>query len=229
MNQENNPTQLQEIRLHVSAIWADVPTHRHDSKRLYSFSGLPFAEQLAIWDQVWRTENNFWFKLHAYFFLERHIKKEAELKEMWPVIVRWQDQVDDWGLCDALAKIYTKILVVLPQEVYKQLKKWNADENLWKRRQSVVSLLYYSRTKKLHPSFEQVRDLLTPLLADKEYYVQKGVGWTLRELHTVYPAETLAWLKRDIKLVSSIAFTIAIEKMDPVTVGEIKTLRKVKI
>ncbi len=229
MKQENNPTHLQEIRTHISAIRGDVPTHRRESKRGYSFSALPFAGQLAIWDEVWRTENNFWLRLHAYFFLERHIKNEAELKEMWPVIVRWQDYVDDWGLCDALAKIYTKILVVLPKEVYEQLKKWNTDENLWKRRQSLVSLLYYSRTKKLHPSFDQVRQLLIPLLADKEYYVQKGVGWTLRELHTVYPAETLAWLKQDIKLLSSIAFTIAIEQMDTVTVNEIKALRKVKI
>jgi 3-methyladenine DNA glycosylase AlkD len=229
MNQESNPSCLQEIRTHIAAIRGDVPTHRRESKRAYSFSGVPFAEQLAIWDQVWRTEDNFWFRLHAYFFLERHIKNGMQLKEMWPVIVRWQDHVDDWGLCDALAKIYTKILVVAPQEVYEQLKKWNTDENLWKRRQSVVSLLYYSRTKKLHPSFNQVRQLVTPLLPDKEYYVQKGVGWTLRELHTVYPPETLAWLKQDIKLLSSIAFTIAIEKMDAIAVSELKATRKVKI
>lgn len=229
MKQENNPGYLQEIRAHIATIRGDVPTHRRESKRVYSFSGLPFAEQLAIWDLIWQTENNFWFRLHAFFFLERHVKKEAELKEMWPVIAGWQDQVDDWGLCDALAKIYTKILVVLPQEVYKQLKKWNTDENLWKRRQSLVSLLYYSRTKKQHPSFDQVRQLVARLLPDKEYYVQKGVGWTLRELHTVYPAETLAWLKRDIKLLSSIAFTIAIEKMDTATVNELKAIRRVKI
>jgi len=229
MKQESNLTQLQEISTHIAAVQGDVPTHRRESRRVYSFSGLPFAAQLVIWDQVWRTEDNFWLKLYAYFFLERHIKNETQLKEMWPVIVHWQNQVDDWGLCDALAKVYTKILVVLPKEVYEQLKKWNADENLWKRRQSVVSLLYYSRTKKQHPTFNQVRELVAPLLPDKEYYVQKGVGWTLRELHTVYPAETLAWLKRDIKLLSSIAFTIVIEKMDAATVGEIKALRKVKI
>jgi len=229
MKQESNLTKLQEIHTHIAAIRGDVPTHRRESKRGYSFSTLPFPAQLAIWDQLWRTEDNFWPRLHAYFFLERHIKNEAELKEMWPVIVHWQDQVDDWGLCDALAKIYTKILVVLPKEVYAQLKQWNTDENLWKRRQSLVSLLYYSRTKKQHPTFNQVRELVVPLLPDKEYYVQKGVGWTLRELHTVYPTETLAWLKQDIKLLSSIAFTIAIEKMDAAIVCEIKALRKVKI
>jgi 3-methyladenine DNA glycosylase AlkD len=221
-----NIIQLQEIRSHIRSLHGNVPVHRQESKRKYSFSGLPFSEQLAIWDELWHIENNFWLRLHAYFFLERHLNKESELMEMWPFIVRWQDQVDDWGLCDALAKVYTKILLVAPQEVYEQLKKWNTDENLWKRRQSLVSLLYYSRTKKQHPTFEQVRRLIAPLLPDKEYYVQKGVGWTLRELHTVYPNETLAWLKQDIKLLSSIAFAIVIEKMDAATIIELKSIRK---
>jgi len=228
MTEFDHSIQLQEIRLHIRSVQGNVPLHRQESKRKYSFSNLPFSDQLAIWDELWRSENSFWLRLHAYFFLERHLNKEAELLEMWPVIVRWQDQVDDWGLCDALAKVYTKILLVAPLEVYEQLKKWNADENLWKRRQSLVSLLYYSRTKKQHPTFQQVRQLLTPLLPDKEYYVQKGVGWTLRELHTVYPNETLAWLKQDIKLLSSIAFTIAIEKMDAATVLDLKAIRKLK-
>ena len=73
------------------------------------------------------------------------------LQVMWPVIVKRQDQVDDWPLCDALAKIYTKVLVVAPAKAYAQLKKWNKNPDLWKRRQSVVSLLYYSCTKKDSP------------------------------------------------------------------------------
>jgi 3-methyladenine DNA glycosylase AlkD len=218
MSKSNHDIHLQEIRAHIKALVGNVPLHRRESRREYSFSNLPFGEQLAIWDELWRTENSFWLQLHAYFFLERRLKKENELLQMWPVIVRWQDHVDDWGLCDALAKIYTKILVVMPDEVYAQLKAWNHSENLWKRRQSVVSLLYYSRTKTRYPTFSEVEQLITPLLADKEYYVQKGVGWSLRELHTVYPKETLPWLKAHIKQVSAIAFTIAIEKMDAATI-----------
>jgi 3-methyladenine DNA glycosylase AlkD len=175
---------------------------------------------------MWHTTNNFWVKLHAYFFLERHLKKESELLEMWPVIVCWQDEVDDWGLCDALAKVYTKILEVDEAAVYRQLKAWNTDENLWKRRQSLVSLLYYSRTKKNFLTFDEIEQLIGPLLTDKEYYVQKGVGWSLRELHNVYPAETFPWLKLHIKSISAIAFTIAIEKMGPLMRDELKALRK---
>ncbi|MDB4919703.1 DNA alkylation repair protein [Mucilaginibacter sp.] len=218
--------QLQEVLSHLRSVQGSVPLHRRESRRVYSFSALPFAEQLAIWDELWHTENNFWVKLHAFFFLERHLKKDSELREMWPVIVRWQDQVDDWGLCDALAKVYTKILEVEATTVYEQLKTWNIDQDLWKRRQSVVSLLYYSRTKKHFLTFSQIEQLISLLLADKAYYVQKGVGWSLRELYTVYPGETLPWLKVHIKLISSIAFTIAIEKTDAVTRGELKVLRK---
>jgi 3-methyladenine DNA glycosylase AlkD len=228
MSKSNRQFQLDEIRAHIRALRGSVPLHRRESRQQYSFSSLPFTDQLIVWDELWRTENDFWLRLHAYFFLERHLKKESELREMWPVIVGWQEQVDDWGLCDALAKIYTKILVVMPAEVYAQLKEWNRNQNLWKRRQSVVSLLYYSRTKKKFPTFDEVEQLITPLLPDKEYYVQKGVGWALRELHTVHPAETLPWLKARIKQISAIAFTIAIEKMDAATILEIKALRKIK-
>ena len=227
MEKPGYQTQLNEIRAHIHAISGSVPVHRRESRRQYSFSDWPFGEQLAIWDELWRTETNFWFRLHAYFFFERHLKKESELLQMWPVIVRWQDDIDDSGLCDALAKVYTKILVVAPTEVYIQLQQWNNHENLWKRRQSLVSLLYFSRTKKQHPSFEQVAQLIEPLLPDNEYYVQKGLGWTLRELHTVYPEQALAWLKKHIKQVSAIAFTIAIEKMDAATIVDIKALRKI--
>ncbi|MDB5148549.1 MAG: hypothetical protein JWQ57_2569 [Mucilaginibacter sp.] len=223
-NPENQP--FREIITHINSVRGNIPLHRRESKKQYTFSGFPFSRQLAIWDHIWHTENDFRLRLHAFFFLERHLKKEEELREMWLVIVGWQDQVDDWPLCDALAKIYTKILEVMPVEVYAQLKLWNTSPDLWKRRQSLVSLLYYSRTKKQYLTFTQISVLITPLLQDKEYYVQKGLGWTLRELHNEYPVKALPYLEQHIKQVSSIAFTIAIEKMDPTQKERLKVLRK---
>jgi len=226
MKTSNSFTHIQEVMEHLRGVQGDVPLHRRESRRVCSFSTLSFSEQLAVWDELWRAGNGFWVQLHAFFFLERHLKKDSELREMWPVIVNWQTQVNDWGLCDALAKIYTKILEVKEAAVYDQLKKWNTDADLWKRRQSVVSLLYYGRTKKRFLNFGQIIQFISPLLTDKEYYVQKGVGWSLRELYNVYPNETLPWLKANIKSISAIAFTIAIEKTNAETRSEIKALRK---
>jgi 3-methyladenine DNA glycosylase AlkD len=218
--------QWQEAIQHIKTVTGNVPTHRRASKHSYSFSKSLLEQQLAIWDQVWRNSDDFWVRVHAFFFLERNMNKPGALQAMWPIIVKWQDQVDDWPLCDALAKIYTKTLVVAPVKVYGQLKKWNKNHDLWKRRQSVVSLLYYSRTKKTHLPFPKIEKLVTALLSDKEYYVQKGVGWTLREMYTVYPKETFPYLVKHIKAINSIAFTIAIEKMSAQLKVPLKTLRK---
>jgi len=64
------------------------------------------------------------------------------------------------------------------------------------------------------------------LLADGEYYVQKGVGWALRELRNVYPKEAHAYLLKHIRTVSPIAFTIAIEKVGEAERAKLKALRK---
>ena len=216
----------QEVAEHIKTITGSVPEHRRASKYRYSFSTGTFKQQLAVWDKVWHHTDEFWMRAHAFFFLEQNIKKPGALQVMWPIIVKWQDRVNDWPLCDALAKIYTKILVVAHSKVYAQLKQWNKDNDPWKRRQSVVSLLYYSRTKKDYLPFGKIEKLVTPLLTDEEYYVQKAVGWTLRELYTVYPKETFPYLIKHIKSISSIAFTIAIEKMNIKLKEELKTYRK---
>ena len=93
------------------------------------------------------------------------------------------------------------------------IKKWNASKNLWERRQSLVSLYYYSRTKKQHIDFELTQQLIFPLLSDKEYFVQKAVGWTLRESYNVYPKQTYSFILANIKNITSTAFTTCLEKM----------------
>jgi 3-methyladenine DNA glycosylase AlkD len=217
---------LREVSKHLAALPANVPAHRKAARHGYTFSDNAFDEQLQVWDHIWKNTTGFWVRVHATFFLERHLKKQEQLEAMWPVIVQWQDNVDDWGLCDALAKVYTKILEVAPGDVYRVLQQWNKDDDLWKRRQSVVSLLYYSRTKKTFLPFARLVALITPLLADGEYYVQKGVGWALRELRNVYPKEAHAYLLKHIRTVSPIAFTIAIEKVGEAERAKLKALRK---
>jgi len=228
MKQGPYKAHLEEINQRMAATPGPIPHHRAAFRKGYSWSGLPHKEQLQIWNHVWHNNNNWRTQLQAFFYLESIMKDPEQLKAIWDLIVYWQDNSSDWAMNDSLSKIYTKALEVLPVKVYSQLKKWNKDADLWKRRQSVVSLLYYHSTKKTYLPFEKITALVTPLLADKEYYVQKGVGWTMRELYGVYPQEALAYFKTHIKDISAIAFTIAIEKLDKAGKEELKELRKRK-
>jgi 3-methyladenine DNA glycosylase AlkD len=76
-----------------------------------------------------------------------------------------------------------------------------------------VSLFYYARTKKEHVTFELTQQLIYPLLTDKEYFVQKAVGWTLRESYNVYPKQTFTFIEENIKSITPTAFTTCLEKM----------------
>jgi 3-methyladenine DNA glycosylase AlkD len=62
-------------------------------------------------------------------------------------------------------------------------------------------------------SFELTQQLVSPLLNDKEYFVQKAVGWTLRESYNVYPKQTYQFIEENIKHISPTAFTTCLEKM----------------
>jgi 3-methyladenine DNA glycosylase AlkD len=88
-----------------------------------------------------------------------------------------------------------------------------SSKNLWERRQSLIALYYYARTKKQHVDFELTQELVRPLLNDKEYFVQKAVGWTLRESYNVYPKQTFTFIEENIKNISPTAFTTCLEKM----------------
>ena len=67
---------------------------------------------------------------------------------------------------------------------------------------------------------------VTPLLSDVEYYVQMDVGWTLCELHNVYPGQALNYLKENLLVISSMALTMTAEKMDAEMVKGLRDRRK---
>ena len=68
--------------------------------------------------------------------------------------------------------------------------------------------------------------MVKPLLKDSHVYVQKGVGWTLREMGNVYPAQTKKFVKQNCLKLSSIAFTTATEKWAEKEKAPLKQARK---
>ena len=68
--------------------------------------------------------------------------------------------------------------------------------------------------------------MVSPLLKDKDYYVQKGVGWTLREAIQAYPKEVGKFIDQFVNDLSPIAFTTVCEKISKKKVSQYKLRRK---
>ncbi|MBM5790132.1 DNA alkylation repair protein [Candidatus Parcubacteria bacterium] len=192
-------------------------------KQGFSFSKRPESEQWKIWNDLLRNSRLHEAQMAALRFAEDRVATNG--KREWNYLRGWADFVDNWAHSDVLSKIYSCLLEHHPELILPQLKKWNASKNPWKQRASVVSLIYYASPKRNAPNAATVLEMVKPLLPAQDPFVQKGVGWTLREAYNLYPKETLAFLERHIRDLSAIAFSSSTEKLDALTKEALKKRR----
>jgi 3-methyladenine DNA glycosylase AlkD len=189
---------------------AQVDAH----KKGFSFYLEQKEQTFLVYHEIYTQSKIFEAKNLAFIFLDKH-HKHIPLKTQLKHLPQWVKHVDNWAHSDSLSKFISRLIEdkSTQQEILAIIKKWNSSKNLWERRQSLVALYYYARTKKEHVSFELTEQLVSRLLKDKEYFVQKAVGWTLRESYNVYPKQTYQFIEENIKHISPTAFTTCLEKM----------------
>jgi 3-methyladenine DNA glycosylase AlkD len=209
----------------LKVLGVPVPLQREVAKNGFTFSDRRIDEQIELWEDVFHKAEYHEIKSQALLFVERNFKKlDKEL--LWKSMKGWIASTDNWAHSDGLSSYYSKILEAREDLVFPVLKKWNASKNLWERRQSLVSLMYYQRTKQKFVPVKEMKILIENLLGDKEYYVQKGLGWTLREMRQVYKKETDKFIEGNLGRISPIAFTCSIEHMQTSEKLRLKQRRK---
>lgn len=201
-----------------------VPQQRQLLKIGYSFSKLPIHDQLIIWDSIWRHSKYHESKAQALFWLS-NIQDTKILIGFWSTINKWTEHVDSWDASDNLSSVYVRILEDADHVIYPTLQKWNKSTNSWERRQSIVSLLYYSSARRKVLSHKKILSLIEKLIKDRDKFVQKGVGWALRECYSIYPVATEKFIRQHATAISAIAFTAAAEKWPKSLLAEIKNMR----
>jgi len=202
-----------------------VPHLQQAMQKGFSFSHNKSDELVKIWNHVWLNSDCYevMSMALAWFY---DPKQKAILSRHWPVLKKWSSRIDNWAHSDTLSVIYARILEQNHQAIYPTLVKWNSSKNPWLRRLSIVSLIYYSSQREKILPLKKILDLVHPQLEFNHYYVQKGVGWTLREAYNVYPDKTFVFVEKNISKISAHAFSAATEKMPPKQKQHLKGLRR---
>lgn len=203
-------------------------TQRDLCRAGYSFSKQPIETQLAIWDHIWKQADIHEVMSQAIIFVDQKLNR-LDPATGWKVVKGWVDRIDNWAHSDMLSKFFGRWMDKIPEAVFPQMVKWNSSKNPWERRQSMVSLVGYTKSKQPVHGIEEQLWLVKPLLKDPDYFVQKGVGWALRELGVKYPSEVWMFLKAHVKEISSVAFSAAAEKLDRGKKDVLKGMRKKKV
>lgn len=127
----------------------------------------------------------------------------------------WHERVDNWCHSDGLSSLYSFLLASDPDEVYPQLEVWSRSSDQWTRRISIVSLIHPSGKNAVFMPLDRALPLVTTCLEDEREYVQKAVGWVLRELGQAHPDEVRAYLEEHIATIPALALRRAIERPNP--------------
>jgi len=202
-----------------------VPVIRKIRKEGFSFSSLPHSAQFKIWTEVWKCSAIYEVKSVALDWIMDRTQLPL-VKERWPVLQKWALQVDNWAHADGLCSLYARLLEDEPKLVYPVLQKWNKHPSPWMRRMSIVSLLYYAAQRERVLPVSKILSLVKPLLSENHHYIQKAVGWTLRECHTVFPSPTMSFIRKHVGEISATAFSAVIERMTPKDKKELKADRQ---
>jgi len=201
-----------------------IPQVRLIFKNGFSFSTLSIPKQWAIWDSIWKNSLIFEVMLFPLMFVDT--RPISEIDQHDKKILRWIKRIDNWAHSDGLSKYYAHLLEYNCTKYFPIINKWSNSKNPWEIRQSLVSLFYYSSLRKKYIPFNKIIKIIDKHLHHPHYYVQKGVGWTLRESFNVYPQKTFKYISQHAQLINPVAWVAATEKLSPQEKRKVTLLRK---
>jgi len=205
-----------------------APDTKKLSEKKFSFSDLEIKEQFKIWQHCFLKSQIFEAKSLALIWLDGILKAEEAdfLYSHWPQLEKWSLGVSNWAHSDGLCVIYASLLERdKKHQIYKSLKIWNQSQKPWLVRISLISLYGYARQRRIMPNPEFVERSLCNHWDFDHHYVQKAVGWTLREYATAEPQRGKRFIFKNVRNISPTAFTTAIERFSEIDRSRIKKLR----
>ena len=84
----------------------------------------------------------------------------------------WWDFVDEIA-----ARRVGPVLRAHPETEAERMRSWATAENMWVRRAAILSQL----SSKDETDRQLLLDCITPNLADREFFIRKAIGWSLRQ------------------------------------------------
>ncbi len=202
-----------------------LPLLHELERKGFSFYNKPSEEILSTWNEIWNSAN-FHETMSLPLFYYRHHKLTFGKTE-WNILKHWADRIENWEHSDSLSYLYSYFFEKHPEMVLPTFQSWNKSKDPWKQRLSITSLIYYASKKRKAPPVELVLSTVEPLIPNRDKYIGKAVGWTLRESYKLYPKETLEFIENHMGGLSPDAFSYSTEKVDKKTKEKLTNRRKV--
>lgn len=72
-----------------------------------------------------------------------------------------------------------------------RMREWSTDPHLWKRRTSIICQL----RRRTDVDLGLLTDCIEPNLGDRDFFIRKAIGWSLREVAKTAPDEVIRYVE----------------------------------
>jgi 3-methyladenine DNA glycosylase AlkD len=127
------------------------------------------------------------------------------------LVEAWVREAHGWAYVDPLAGDIAGPVALLHPDAWPRVDGWATDEDFWVRRSALLTLLPGIRRGGLDR--ERFERYATPMLAEKEFFIRKAIGWVLRETAKKDPAYVAAWTQSHLDQMSGVTFTEAVRRL----------------
>jgi 3-methyladenine DNA glycosylase AlkD len=101
-----------------------------------------------------------------------------------------------WDSVDSIASNFLgKYCIKFPQEAEKLIEDWRHEPNIWLNRSCLIFQLKY----KNKVDFELLKSLIKQYQFNKEFFIQKAIGWSLRQ-YSKFNKDAVATFVKEINL-----------------------------
>ncbi|MFT4013444.1 MAG: DNA alkylation repair protein [Paracoccus sp. (in: a-proteobacteria)] len=156
--------------------------------------GMPLEARLDLARILWASDLHEGRVAAAKLLTQARIRPDAEV---WRLIASWVPDFDAWAIADHAMGAGGRRLIAAPERL-DEVETWLDHGNFWVRRAALVGTLPWTRIRNPKPQEVAARDRiliwLERLADDPEWFVQKAVGWWLRDLSKHDPRRVRDWL-----------------------------------
>lgn len=142
---------------------------------------------LPISVRLWR-EPVWDLKIVAVRMLAR--KSVAPSEAVWQFVLDRMADLDGWAVADCMADVAKRCLTADPRRL-DIVESWVESPHLWTRRAALVFTLPWTKNGE---SPERMLGWAARLSTDPEWFIQKAIGWWLRELSKRNPERVRRFL-----------------------------------
>lgn len=106
-----------------------------------------------------------------------------------------------WENTDGYNMIIKRFLKANPDYIEQFIQHYYQEENFWLRRQTIICQL----SLKELTNFEEMKKTIMYSINDEEFFIQKAIGWSLREYSKTYPQKVIEFLDQNRNNLSKLA------------------------